>query len=41
MFKDYFDCIEKGEQKYQIEVEFCVMVDFVVVVGFKLVEVYC
>lgn len=41
MFKDDFYVIFKVERQYKVEVEFCVKVNCVVVVGFKIVEVYC
>lgn len=40
MFKDYADAVSKGEEKHQMEVNFCEMADFVVAVGPKLAESY-
>ena len=40
MFKLYSDPIAKGETKHEMEVELCVMADFVVAVGPKLAEEY-
>lgn len=40
MFKKLFNVVFKVGLKYEVEVDFCKLVDFVVLVGFKLVEVY-
>lgn len=39
-YKSYLGVNVIGEKKFKKEVVFCKMVDFVVGIGFKLVEVY-